>query len=313
MKPLQVGTRSSALARWQTRFVVDAMRGIDPTLALEVVELSTAGDEFPEALIADLEGTGLFTSALERALLAGEIDVAVHSFKDLPVEPHPALSIAAVPERGAVEDVLCGLDDASIATLPRGAKVGTSSARRSAQLRRMRPDLELAPLRGNVPTRIARVRRGDLDAVVLARAGLERLGLMRHVTQIFAVSELLPAPAQGALAVQVRAADSALARRLGGLDHAPSRRAAECERAVLHLLAGGCAVPVGASAISSGDEIRLIAGVFDTAGDRSARIECSGREVAEVARHAALALDQAGAREILEQFARSVRVTPEVS
>ena len=313
MKPLRVGTRSSALARWQTGFVTNAMHSLDPALPLEVVELSTAGDEFPEALIADLEGTGLFTSALERALLAGEIDVAVHSFKDLPVEAHPALRVAAVPERGPVEDVLCALDGATVTTLPRGARVGTSSARRAAQLRQRRGDLEFAPLRGNVPTRIARVRAGDLDAVVLARAGLERLGLMEHVTQIFAVSELLPAPAQGALAVQVRASDAALERRLSALDHAPSRRAAECERMLLHLLAGGCAVPVGASATSTGDEIRLIAGVFDPSEDRSARVECAGPDPEDVARRAAVALDQAGGREILERFARAIRVAPEVS
>jgi hydroxymethylbilane synthase len=312
MKRLRVGTRSSALARWQTSFVTNALAALDSTRP-EVVEVSTAGDEFPEALIADLEGTGLFTSALERALLAGEIDVAVHSFKDLPVDPHPQLRIAAVPERGPVEDVLCALEGHSVATLPPGARVGTSSARRAAQLRRMRRDLELMPLRGNVPTRIERVRRGDLDAIVLARAGLERLGLMAHATQVFTVSEVLPAPAQGALAVQIRAADSELGARLGALDHAPSRHAAECERAVLHLLAGGCAVPVGASATCAGGEIRLIAGVFDPDSDHSARIECQGREAVEVARRAAVALDQGGAREILERFARSIRVGPEVS
>lgn len=312
MNPVRVGTRSSALAHWQTHYVTGELRALDGAWPVEIVELSTAGDEFPEALLADFEGTGWFTSALERALLAGEIDVAVHSFKDLPVQPHPALTVAAVPLRGPVEDVMCSQRGLALGALAPHARIGTSSARRTAQVRALRPDLSFAPLRGNVPTRIERVRRGDLDAVVLARAGLVRLGLEAHISQVFTIEEMLPAPAQGALAVQVRASDRELAGRIAALDHAPSRLAAETERALLHALGGGCAVPVGAYAVVEPGMIRLAAGVFDLDGKCSARARASGATPAETAVRAASDLVAGGAEEILSLFERSLRPAPQV-
>ena len=177
MKSVRVGTRSSALARWQTGQVIALLRAMEPDLGVDVLDVSTLGDELPDAPLDRMDGTGFFTSTLERLLLDQEIDIAVHSYKDLPVAATTGLLVVAVPIRGPVEDVLCACDGATLATLAAGASVGTSSLRRVAQLRAIRPDLDYQPLRGNVPTRLDRVALGELDAVVLARAGVERLGL----------------------------------------------------------------------------------------------------------------------------------------
>ena len=311
MSALRLGTRASALARWQTAHVVALLHALDPDLAIETVELSSPGDELPEVPIEHMDGVGFFTSTLERALLAGEIDVAVHSFKDLPVEGSPDLVVAAVPPRAPAEDALCGRDRLTLAGLPAGARVGTSSARRTAQLRALRPDLACVPLRGNVPTRLERVARRELDAVVLARAGLERLGLAAHITEVFPLARVLPAPAQGALAVQARAADAALVRRLGALDDADARRAVEAERALLHALGGGCSVPVGAHATASGARVALEAGVFDLDGGPAVRARVEAADAASAGTGAARRLLAAGAGTILAAFAKQPRVTEE--
>jgi hydroxymethylbilane synthase len=310
---IRIGTRGSALARWQTAFVIDALRQRGESREIEIVPILSEGDELPEVLLADVEGTGFFTSALERALLESAIDVAVHSYKDLPVESHPALVIAAVPARGPVEDVLCSLRDLRLVDLPAGSKVGTSSARRTAQLKARRPDLECVPLRGNVPTRLGRVREGDLDAIVLARAGLVRLDLARSISQVFTTGEVLPAPAQGALAIQARAADIALVRRLAALDHAPTRAAVEAERALLHALGGGCAVPVGAFAAAAASGVKLQAGVFGLDGARAIRASGAGAVPADVAAGVARELIQGGALELLGADDRRLRPAPGVA
>ncbi len=312
MTTIRIGTRASALARWQTDHVIALWGQRESGLHVAVVDLSTAGDDLPEAPLEVMEGTGFFTSTLERALLEGRIDVAVHSYKDLPVVSAPGLSVVAVPARGPVEDALCARDRLTLAALPPGARVGTSSLRRTAQLRALRPDLDYRPLRGNVPTRLARVARGDLDAVVLARAGLERLGLADRVTQVFPVADLLPAPAQGALALQARADDQALARRLAALDHAATRRAVTTERTVLHLLRGGCSVPVGALARGEGPMVAVDAGVFAPEGDRAVRVEVIGATPEEAGAEAARQLLARGAGEILAALERVPRVAGEV-
>jgi hydroxymethylbilane synthase len=312
-RAIRIGTRASALARWQSRFVIDALLACDPSPAFEVVPISTEGDELPEALLADFEGTGFFTSTLERALLAGDIDVAVHSYKDLPVSVHPALVIAAVPARGPVEDVLCSRGHVTLRALPHGARVGTSSARRSAQLRARRADLELVPLRGNVPTRIERVRECDLDAIVLARAGLTRLGLDAAISEVFAPDDVLPAPAQGALAIQARVADRELVARLAALDHGVTRAAVEAERGLLHALGGGCSVPVGAYGTADADGVRLSAGVFALDGARAIRATGAARLGAKVAADVARELIARGAMEILGAGDRALRPAPEVA
>lgn len=312
MTTVRLGTRASALARWQTDHVVSLWREHNPGLEVAIVDLTTAGDDMPEAPLEVMEGTGFFTSTLERALLDGRIDVAVHSYKDMPVESTPGLVVAAVPMRGPVEDALCARDGRTLATLPAGARVGTSSLRRTAQLRALRSDLDYRPLRGNVPTRLSRVEHGDLYAVVLACAGLERLGLRDRVTQVFPVEGVLPAPAQGALAVQLRAGDVELSRQLAGLDHAATRCAVETERLVLHLLRGGCSVPVGAFAHVEGATVMVDAGVFAPGGDRAVRVRVSGSVPAEAGGEAARQLLAGGAGEILADLKRVPRVAAEV-
>jgi hydroxymethylbilane synthase len=308
MSAVRIGTRASALARWQTEHVVALWREREPMLAVEIVDLSTAGDELADAPLERMEGTGFFTSTLERALLEQRIDVAVHSFKDLPVASTAGVVVAAVPARGAVEDVLCARADMTLSSLPTGARVGTSSVRRAAQLRALRADLEFRPLRGNVPTRVHAVERGELDAVVLARAGLERLGLERHVSEVFGLERLLPAPAQGALAVQTRAEDAALRQRLAAIEQAAVRRAVAAERELLHALRGGCSVPVGAHARIVEDGLVLDAGVFAPAGDRALRVRRSGDDPATLGRDAARALLEQGAGEILAALEREPRL-----
>lgn len=272
---VRIGTRASALALTQTGHVADALADL-ADLAVETVRVRTQGDRV-RASLASLGGTGVFVTALRDALLDGRCDVAVHSLKDLPTGPADGLVVAAVPPRADARDALCARDGLTLATLPAGARIGTGSPRRAAQLRALRPDVDVVDIRGNVGTRLGRVRgldattvatgsqvgpdaphpgvatdapRGDLDAVVLAAAGLGRLGRLDAVTEWFAPDVLAPAPGQGALAVEVRTADAAadtpLAHALRALDDPPTRRAVVAERAVLARLEAGCAAPVGA-------------------------------------------------------------------
>jgi hydroxymethylbilane synthase len=246
---VRVGTRASALALTQTGTVADDLAAA-ADLRTELVRITTDGDRLTGSLVA-LGGTGVFVTALREALLDGRCDVAVHSLKDLPSAPADGLVVGAVPEREDPRDALCARDGLTLATLPAGARVGTGSPRRAAQLRAARPDLAILDIRGNVDTRLRRVAPGDLDAVVLARAGLARLGRLDAVTDVLDPATMCPAPGQGALAVEVRtatlqAAGSPLARALAAVDHEPSRLAVTAERALLARLEAGCAAPVGA-------------------------------------------------------------------
>ena len=304
----RIGTRASALARWQTDEVARMWCAVDPAVQIEIVEISTDGDELADAPLEKMEGTGFFTSTLEKALLEGRIDVAVHSYKDLPVEVTPELVVAAVPARGRVEDALCARDGLTLDRLPAGARVGTSSLRRSAQIRRMRGDLDLATLRGNVPTRLDRVARGDLDAVVLASAGLERLGMLSRAAEIFPIQRMLTAPAQGALAIQTRAAARGLRESLARLEHAATRRAVDAERAVLHALRGGCSVPVGAFARADEERVTLTAGVFEPSGARVLTVVITGGDPVTAGHEAAQRLLASGAGEILAALEREPRL-----
>ena len=241
---MRIGTRGSALAVAQTTTIASALAaktGITP----EIVTISTEGDRSTESL-ASLGGTGVFATALRNALSSGEVDVVVHSLKDLPTAAAPGLAIAAIPKRVDARDALCARDDLTLDTLPHGARVGTGSPRRVAQLRARRPDLEIVDLRGNVDTRLGQVASGDLDAVVLAAAGLERLGRLGAITEFLGIDGWPTAPGQGALAVEVRAGDEKLAKVL---DHATSRIMVEAERQTLALLEAGCSAPVGAHAV----------------------------------------------------------------
>jgi len=242
-----LGTRASALARVQSALVAAA---VERALGrpVELVNISTEGDR-SSAPIATFGTVGVFVSALREALLAGEVDLAVHSYKDLPTAPAAGLVLAAVPPREDPRDVLVARDGLTLAELPAGARVGTGSPRRVAQLRALGLGLELVPLRGNVDTRIGKVRAGELDAVVLARAGLARLGRLAEVTEVLDPLQVLPAPAQGALAVECRVDDMDVEHLLRStVDDAWTRASAGAERAVLAALMAGCSAPVGALA-----------------------------------------------------------------
>lgn len=245
---LRIGTRRSRLARWQTEHVGAALRAAHAEFDWDAVRIRTAGDKDRRTPLPEIGGKGLFSEALEAALLAGDIDVAVHSLKDLPIESHPGLAIGAVCFRADARDVLVSRVRWTLDTLPEGAVVGTSSTRRIAQLKASRPDLRLQPLRGNVDTRVRKAREGRYDAICIAAAGVARLGLADAVSEYLPFERMLPAPGQGALAVQCRADDEAVLDLLAAIDDPTVRAAVDAERAFLAGLGGGCAAPVAAFA-----------------------------------------------------------------
>ena len=274
-RTLRVGTRGSALARTQTATVVAAL-GVD----VDIVAISTAGDR-SAAAIDQLGGTGVFVSALREALLTGQIDVAVHSFKDLPTAPADGVALAAVPVREDPRDALVARDNLTLGDLPVGSTVGTGSPRRAAQLRALGLGLEIVPIRGNVDTRLGKVAAGELDAVVLALAGLRRLGRHGDVSEILDPIQVLPAPAQGALAIECRADDDATLAVLARLDHHDTRMAVTAERSLLSALEAGCTAPVGALAeiVEDDDgstEIFLRGSVTAIDGSDAVRLSASG-------------------------------------
>lgn len=252
---LRLGTRRSPLARTQSEWVAERLRRLGHSVRL--VEIVTHGDR-SSAPLTDIGGTGVFASALREALRDGRIDLAVHSLKDLPVSPEEDLRVAAVPQREDPRDVLVTRSGRGLAALPAGALVGTGSPRRAAQLAVARPDVSVLPIRGNVGTRLAMVAAGDCDAIVLAAAGLARLGLSDHVSEVLETAVMLPAPGQGALAVECRADRADLLQALSVLDDPATRTATTAERALLSALEAGCTAPVGALAVLDGvDRLRL--------------------------------------------------------
>jgi hydroxymethylbilane synthase len=274
-RTLRIGTRASVLARTQTGLVVDALGR-----PVEIVPVSTTGDR-SSAAIEQLGGTGVFVSGLRDALLAGDIDVAVHSYKDLPTAPAAGIVIAAVPVREDPRDVLVARDGLVLGELPVGARVGTGSPRRAAQLRALGLGLEVIAIRGNVDTRLAKVSSGEFDAVVLALAGLRRLGRTDEITEILDPIQVLPAPAQGALAIECRADDQATIEVLAAIDHADSRVVVAAERALLAALEAGCSAPVGALGEVAEDddgelELFLRGSVTAVDGNDAVRLSATG-------------------------------------
>lgn len=245
-RAVRLGTRASRLARWQTAHIAAALRDRHDGLSCTEITLSTEGDRDDRTPLPEIGGKGVFTEALEAALRAGEIDVAVHSLKDVPTEETPGLVLAALCYRADPRDVVIARDGHTLATLPRGARVGTCSTRRSAQLLALRPDLELVALRGNVDTRVRKALDGQYDAIVIAAAGVTRLGLTDAVTEYLPLDRVLPAPGQGALAIQCRTDDADVRSLLAALDDADVRAATEAERGFLEGLGGGCAAPIAA-------------------------------------------------------------------
>ncbi|MCU1671643.1 MAG: hemC [Blastococcus sp.] len=290
---LRLGTRASALARTQSQGVADAITA-STGRAVELVPITTEGDRSTEA-IAQLGGTGVFVTAIRAALVEGSIDLAVHSYKDLPTAPAPGLILAAVPQRNDPRDALVARNGLTLGELPAGSRVGTGAPRRIAQLRALGLGLEIVPLRGNVDTRLGRVTAGDLDAVVLARAGLARLDRLDAVTETLDPLQVLPAPAQGALAVECRASDARTRELLGRLEDSSTRACVTAERNTLAALEAGCSAPVAAYAeIAEGDngpELFLRASVTAIDGSDSVRGSVSGRLDDAAALGRALAAD----------------------
>lgn len=274
-RTLIVGSRGSRLALRQTEIALEALNAAHPGATFEVRTIRTTGDQSKESL-SEIGGRGVFVIEIERALLAGEIDIAVHSLKDLPAEETPGLAIAAVLPREDPRDVLISRRKARVVGLPRGAVVGTGSPRRAAQLLAMRPDLRIADIRGNVDTRIRKVRDGEFDAVVLAAAGLARLGWSRRASQVFEPKEMLPAPGQGALAVQVRTDDAETFALALSVDDPETRTAVEAERAFERRLGGGCRAAIAALGEIVEGRLRLHGLVGDPAGGRLFRGEFEG-------------------------------------
>jgi hydroxymethylbilane synthase len=302
---LRIGTRRSALALAQASAVAGRLRAAGHDV--ELVEVVTEGDRSAAAVV-DIGGTGVFVAELRRRLVAGDVDVAVHSFKDLPTAPAAGVGLAAVPRRADPRDALVSRNGLALAELPAGSRVGTGSPRRTAQLRALGFGLAVEPIRGNVDTRLRRVADGDVDAVVVAAAGLHRLDRLDEASEILDPGQMLPAPGQGALAVECRTSDGSLLAVLGEiLDDVTTRAAVEAERALLATLEAGCTAPVGALAdVSEGDdggsEIYLRAVVAALDGQRTIRLSATGPLTAarELGNRLADDLLQAGAADLID-------------
>ena len=271
-------TRPSALARWQTQFIISQLETEWPNLSCEEVIIITQGDRVLDKPLPEIGGKGLFTLELEVALREGRVDAAVHSLKDLPTQDAPGLIVAVILERADARDVLICPSGDLLSELPSGAVVGTSSQRRSAQLLAYRKDLSTRSIRGNVDTRIKKISVGQYKAGILAAAGVSRLGLLEHVTQYLPLDIMLPAPGQGALAVQCREGDEETLRRLRPLEHTPTRLAVTAERAFLAALGGGCSLPVGAIARENNSQIELRGVVAAPDGSCILRVSASGSQ-----------------------------------
>jgi len=305
LKVLTVAARGGALAIAQTEIVNAGLQRIYPELKIEIKTVATRGDRDRRTALWDLKDSGFFTSQVEDALLAGEADLAVHSFKDLPTRLREGLTIAAVCDRAFPEDCLVSPNPISaIEQLGNSAKIGTSSLRRAVQIRRLRKDLEPVPIRGNVQTRIRKLDKGEFDAVILARAGLERLGLGDKISFCFDPRNFIPAPAQGALAVQTRETDIEIGKVVAAIDDEKVRMVTFAERQVLATMQCGCHAPVGAFANIVGDNIEICAFISDLQGENLVRREIVGpaSKGQALAEQLAQELLQDGGREILAKL-----------
>lgn len=305
MRHLRIGTRGSLLAKWQAEFVrkqLFAGAGVEA----EIVIIKTAGDKLQVSPLSQIGGKGIFIKELEEALLEETIDLAVHSVKDVPTDTPSRLMFPAVCRREDVRDCLVGANGATLATLRQGARVGTGSLRRQAQLRHIRPDLDVRDLRGNVDTRLRKVESGEYEAVMLAKAGLDRLGWGGRITETMAPEVFMPAVGQGAIAVECRLNDTEAAEIVGGLDDAETRTAIIAERALLAALHGGCQVPLGAWARIERGELVLEACVCSVDGLQyvKQRATAAPEQAADLGGHMANLLMEAGAQNILEEVSR---------
>jgi len=296
--PLRLGTRASALAQWQAQWVAARLEGLGATV--ERVPITTSGDQ-QQTPIGAIGGRGIFTKEIQRELLAGRIDLAVHSLKDLPTEEVPGLCLAAVPQRAPVGDALICREHGSLEELPLAAIVGTGSLRRRAQLLHVRRDLTIKDLRGNVDTRLRKLEQGDYDAIVLAEAGLRRLGRAGEITQVLPAEVMLPAVGQGALGLETRCDDATTLDYVQQLDDPPTYQAVIAERAMLAVLEGGCLAPIAAWARTEGGRLVLTGRVLSP--DGAQRLEVSrhagASDAPELGRLVAQALLAQGAAELI--------------
>ncbi|NPA33283.1 MAG: hydroxymethylbilane synthase [Aquificae bacterium] len=298
---IRIGTRKSKLALWQANYVkkkLEELWGVE----VELVKITTTGDKITDVPLAKIGGKGLFVKEIEKALLEGEIDLAVHSLKDLPMELPRGLTLGAVTKREEPYDVLISRSGKKLSELPSGSVVGTSSLRRRVQILRRRPDLKVETLRGNVDTRMRKLNEGLYDAIVLAYAGVKRMGYEEHVTEV--LKDFIPAVGQGSLAIEIRKDDQKVKKLVEPLNDEESYTCAICERAFLRELEGGCQVPIGAFATLKGDQITLRAFVSDLNAERFIEGQLTGKreEAEEVGRKLARELLSRGAEEILREI-----------
>ncbi len=309
MALLRIGSRGSQLALWQANRIAALLRERGHQVELEIIK--TTGDKITDVALAKVGTKGMFTKEIEDALAEGRIDLAVHSLKDLPTELAPEFEVAAVTERENPHDVLLSLKYSGIADLPNGATVGTSSLRRQAQLKQQRPDVEIFPLRGNVDTRVRKLEGGEYDAIILAAAGLNRLGKTQFVKQMLEAEVMCPAAGQGALAIEIRRGDNALLEQLKFLDCEAARAATSCERALLNRLGGGCQVPFGAFAQLKEGTITLIAVCARPDGSTVLREVQTGTDPVELGERTGLLLLRSGGEKILQEVYGSAAAAPQ--
>ncbi len=309
-KLIKIGTRASLLAVTQSTWVKDQIEKQYPTTTVELVKITTKGDKILDVPLAKVGGKGLFVKEIEDALLDERVDLAVHSMKDVPAELPDGLQVAIVPLREIPQDAFISVKYKSVDDLPQGATIGTSSLRRKSQLACLRPDLNIKDLRGNLDTRLRKLDQGEYDAIILAGAGLNRLGLQERITTLFTPEQMLPAIGQGSLGIELRMADSELLEGLQFLHHRDTAVAVEAERAFLLRLEGGCQVPIGGHAVVNGDQLSLTGLIADIEGKVILKEEISGKtdQAAELGISLADRLLAAGGKAILDEvYANEVR------
>ena len=301
---ITIGTRGSRLALWQANWVKSAIVKHHPSLSIKLDIIKTKGDKILDVPLAKVGGKGLFVKEIEEALLNGRIDLAVHSMKDMPAQIPEGLCIGAVPKREAPNDVLISNNNLTMSSLPMGAKIGTSSLRRASQLLNMRPDITIMPLRGNLDTRIKKLEAHQFDAIVLAAAGVKRLGFENKITEYIDLNTIIPAVGQGALCIEIRKQDTDTHAIVSTLDHFETNRVIACERAFLIRLEGGCQVPMAAHGTIKEDKLTMSGLVGETDGSKMIKQTISGpvAEAEQIGTELAGRLIDMGAGEILERL-----------
>ncbi len=308
MARLRIGSRGSQLALWQANHISKLLRDQGHVVELEIIK--TTGDKILDVALAKVGTKGMFTKEIEEALVENRVDLAVHSLKDLPTELAVEFEIAAITERQNPRDAFLSRHFESIAALPERARVGTSSLRRQAQLKAMRPDLQVFPLRGNVDTRLRKLEEGEYDAIILASAGLNRLGLTQRIREVLSADIMCPAAGQGALGIEIRAGDTEIRQQLNFLNHAPTRISTIAERALLNELGGGCQVPIGAFAEMTGGDIKLVGVVARPDGTTVIRETRTGTDPQRLGQELGQSLLNKGGREILSEVYGETAVAP---